>query len=358
MSVEAPAMRPGHTFYNPASPTLQETSKMEPEISPSVAVETTPVPPPPFVAAKGLTAHIASQVRSASSQPSAGRVEGPSTFSTRKGREDSPVRFNTGSYGALSRERTISPPPRESAPVPPKAAHRQANDQLATYTMQAPSSLAPFKSNPSRQRRISATPKPFLRPLPVRPQAQHTNSSNAVQRRASAMPTTGSPSLATLASRSVTAPPRSASSAAVVSPPSHASTLHSSSSQTLRRPISVQVRSDPAPFLSSIRPAITISSTPSFVPGTGRRSPPAMSAMTVLHSSTSTGALRQDSLHVAAPTNHLAQRKSMPALGLPPPAPPPDIPLPAPPPNMPLPSPPPNMPLPVLPTSARQSLAI
>jgi hypothetical protein len=173
------------------------------------------------------------------------------------------------------------------------------------------------------------------------------------------MPTSGSPSLATLASRSVTAPPRSPSAAAVLAPSTHAPTLHSPQSQTLRRPTSVQVRSDPAPFLSSIRPAIAISSTPSFVPGTGRRSPPGVNAPTALHSSPRTGALGQeDSLQAPDQSKHLMQRQSMPPMGLPPPAPPPDMPLPAPPPNMPLPAPPPTMPLPAPPISARQSLQV
>ncbi|KAJ4988481.1 peptidase family m20 m25 m40 protein [Stagonosporopsis vannaccii] len=348
-SVEVPATRQRHSSYGPASPTFQDLAKTEPEVSLPVVVAAASAPPPPspFVAAKGLTAHIASQARSAD--------EGDASSASNQ-REDSPVRFNIGSYGALSRERTISPPPRESAPAPPRSAYRQSLSQSASYTTQNPSSLAPFKSNAARQSRISATPKPFLRPFPVRPQAQHANSTNPVQRRASALPSV-SPSLSTLAAnRSVTAPPRSDSTAAVTSPSSHASPLHSLQAQTLRRPTSVQVRADPAPFLASIRPSIAISSTPSFVPGTGRKSPP---AARVLHSSPSTGTLRQEtSLQAPTPPKLLMQRKSMPAMGLPPPAPPPDMPLPAPPPNMPLPAPPPTMPLPAPPTNARQSLII
>lgn len=333
LSVEVPAIRQRHSFYGPTSPTLQDFTKTEVEVAPVEVVEAPPAAPAPqFVAAKGLTAHIASQARA---------VEDDSS----KGREDSPVRFNSGSYRALSRERTISPPPRASAPPPPRSAYRQSVGQPPSVPMQNPSPLAPFKSDPSRTRRISATPKPFLRPFPVRPQAQHANSNNAVQRRASAVPSSGNPSLSTLAAnRSVTAPPRSPSAAAALT----------AQSQTLRRPTSVQVRADPAPFLSSIRPAITISSTPSFVPGTGRRSPP-----NVLHPSPSTGALRQEaSLSAPAQSKHLIQRKSMPAMSLPPPAPPPDMPLPAPPPNMPLPAPPPTMPLPAPPVAARPTLAV
>ncbi|KAH6629659.1 hypothetical protein C7974DRAFT_413434 [Boeremia exigua] len=338
MTVDVTPARQRHSFYSPTSPTFDIPAKTETESSPPVAVEEVivPTPPPPFVAAKGLTAHIASQVRSA---------DDGKTSPAGIQREDSPVRFNS-SYGALSRDSIISPPPRESAPPPPRSLYRQLPGQSASIT-QNTSPLAPFKSNPSRQHRISATPKPFLRPFPVRPQAQHTNSVNAVQRRASAMPA-GSPSLSTLAAhRSVTAPPRSPSAAAILAPSTHTHTLHSLQSQTLRRPTSVQVRSDPAPFLSSIRPAITISSTPSFVPGTGRRSPPAPHPR--LHSSPSTGALRDAALLPPLQAKHLVQRKSMPAMGLPPPAPPPDMPLPAPPPGLPLPAPPPDMPLPAPP---------
>lgn len=360
MSVEVPAMRQRHSFYGPTSPTMQESRQPELEALPSAAGDAASVPTssPPFVAAKGLTAHIASQSRSVSPRPNADTSHQAAASNPAKDREDSPVRFNSVHYSTMARDRTISPPPRELAPAPPQSAFRQSVGDPPSHTAQAPSPLAPFKSNPSRQRRISATPKPFLRPFPVRPQAQHTTSTNAVQRRASAMPTSGSPSLATLAHRSVTAPTRSSSVAAIL-PSSHASTLPSAQCQTLRRPTSVQIRSDPAPFLASMRPTIAISSTPSFVPGTGRRSPPALHPNVVLHSSPSTGALRQEaSLQTPAFSKNLMARKSMPAMSLPPPAPPPDMPLPAPPPNMPLPAPPPNMPLPPPPRYARQSFLV
>lgn len=363
ISVEVPAMRQRHSLYGPTSPTMHQLPRPEPETSPSAIKESTPAaaaaPAPPFVAAKGLTAHIASQVRSISPHANTENSTQIPLSTIAKEREDSPVRFNSNSYSAMTRERTISPPPRGLAPAPPRSVVRQSVGNPPTYTMQTQSSLAPFKSDPSRQRRISATPKPFLRPFPVRPQAQHTNSLDAVQRRASAMPTSASPSLATLANRSVTAPPRSPSAAAVLSPSSHPTALHSAQSQALRRPTSVQIRSDPAPFLHSMRPTIAISSTPSFVPGTGRRSPPALHPSTVLHSSPSTGALRQEaSLQAPETSRNLMSRKSMPAMGLLPPVPPPDMPLPAPPPNMPLPALPPNMPLPAPPASARQSLQV
>ncbi|KAF2998967.1 hypothetical protein E8E13_007162 [Curvularia kusanoi] len=359
MSVEVPAMRQRHSFYGPTSPVLRESAKDEPK-APSLVVEPTIAAPPPatFVAAKGLTAHIASQARDAA-DPRSGKT-----------REDSPVRFNAGNYSARARERTVSPAPRENAPTILKPSYRQSLNQEAANPVQNMSGLAPFKSDPSRQRRISATPKPFLRPLPVRPQAQHANSANAVPRRASAMPA-GSPSLSALAAnRSVTAPPRSSSAAAGPPNTSNPSSLASLQAQTLRRPTSVQVSSDRAPFLSSIRPPVTISSTPSFVPGSGRRSPPTLNAPAILHSSPSTGALRQEaSLLVPGQAKHLMQRKSMPAMGLPPPAPPPDMPLPAPPPppkmplpapppSMSLPAPPPNTPLPAPPAFARKSVAI
>ncbi|KAF9693410.1 hypothetical protein EKO04_008809 [Ascochyta lentis] len=351
MSVQVPAIRQRHSFYSPTSPKFQEPPAAAPENLPPTAAEAVPTPAPPFVAAKGLTAHIASQARSVPSLSKTERMDQAAASVTDKNREDSPVRFNSSNYSTITGDKTISPPPREPVPALPQSAFRQSIGHPSPHTMQTPSPLAPFKSDPSRQRRISTTPKPFLRPFPVRPQPQHANGSNAVQRRASAVPASTSPSLATLANRSVTAPPRSSSAAAGVLPlSSHVATLHSAQSQTLRRPTSVQIRSDPAPFLSSIRPTIAISSSPSFVPGTGRRSPPALSTGRVLHSSPSTGALKQEA-SLQAPTlpKSLVSRKSMPAMGLPPPAPPPDMPLPAPPPNMPLPPPP---------TSARQGLLV
>ncbi len=350
LSVEVPAMRQRHSFYGFKTPTIQEPPKVEVTTPPASATKATPAPPPPFVAAKGLTAHIAEQARSASSD----RSNATAASTSLKDREDSPVRFNATSYGTMSRERTISPPPQGPPPAPPRSAQRQSFSHPSSYVVQAPSGLVPFRADPSRQRRISATPKPFLRPFPVRPQAQHASSNEAVQRRVSSVvPPSSHPSLSSLATRSVTAPPPAPSAARVLSPATHASTLHSAaSSQSLRRPTSVQIRSDPAPFLSSMRPALVISSTPSFIPGTGRRGsitpPPTTTASAVLQPSPGHSDLRNWGQNLA-PSKNLMARKSMPVISLPPPAPPPDMPLPAPPPNMPLPAPPPNMPLPAPP---------
>ncbi|KAJ4359275.1 hypothetical protein N0V95_002286 [Ascochyta clinopodiicola] len=95
-SVEAPATRQRHSFYGPTSPKLQEDQIPEPEFIPHAAVEKVPTPAPPFVAAKGLTAHIASQTRSVSSQSNPEKSDQAAASVGVKDREDSPVRFNSG----------------------------------------------------------------------------------------------------------------------------------------------------------------------------------------------------------------------------------------------------------------------
>ncbi|KAJ8105250.1 hypothetical protein OPT61_g10293 [Boeremia exigua] len=68
MSVEVPAMQ-RHSYYGPKSPTFDEPANTEPTIAPPVTTEVSAPPPAPFVAAKGLTAHIASQARSVDDLP-------------------------------------------------------------------------------------------------------------------------------------------------------------------------------------------------------------------------------------------------------------------------------------------------
>jgi hypothetical protein len=189
----------------------------------------------------------------------------------------------------------------------------------------------------------------------VRPQAQHvqTNPSLNVPRRLSSLGPPPAP-----INRSVTAPVRPSSA---ISPNPRAQPNPQRPlppQQQLRRPNSVQIRSDHAPFLSSSRPTtapIRISSTPSFVQG--KR----MSTAPNLRQSSSMAALRKEThlqpMHQQGPTP--MPRRSMPVINLTPPAPPPNMPLPPPPPNMPLPRPPPNMPLPLPPSVAhRPAVAI
>jgi hypothetical protein len=332
-SVEVPSIRQRHSFYEPLTPpTPKDLTRAAPDVSAPTPIEA--AKPAPFVAAKGLTAHIASQDRS--------KQYGASV--TAQIREDSPVRFNAGHYTFAPRERTISPPRRETAQIPPRTTPRQSVGHAPSFD-----SSSPHTYDASRQRRISATPKPFLRPFPVRPQAQHADPSQVLPRRVSSGIVTSSP--VALGTRSVTAPPRHFTANA--SPQSPA--VSSPQPPPLRRPTSVQVRSSPAPYLSSVRPVRAISSTPSFVPGTGRRasstSPSPTKPENRIPHSTSVGALNQEAQAHTLPKN-IMPRRSMPVLALPPPAPPPDMPLPPPPPNMSHPTPPPNMPLPPTPPMA------
>jgi hypothetical protein len=335
-SVEVPSVRSRHSFYEPLTPPpppSKDSTQMALDVSAPAPIEV--AKPAPFVAAKGLTAHIASQDRS--------RQYGTSVAA--QVREDSPVRFDAGHYTFATRERKISPPPRETAPIPPRNTVRQSVGHAPSSGSPAPNTY-----DASRQRRISATPKPFLRPFPVRPQAQHADPSQVIPRRVSSAIVASSP--VALGTRSVTAPPRQFTANASSLPPA-AQPLQPLPSP--RRPTSVQARPSPAPFSTSVRPVRAISSTPSFVPGTGRRasstSPSPTKRDDNIPHSPSVGLLNPEAQAPTLP-KHITPRRSMPALALPPPAPPPDMPLPPPPPNSSYPTPPPNMPLPPPPPMA------
>ncbi|KAF2797007.1 hypothetical protein K505DRAFT_207367, partial [Melanomma pulvis-pyrius CBS 109.77] len=231
-----------------------------------------------------------------------------------------PIRFSVRSSSAPpARNTTISPPPRDPAPVPP------GRPQSTIGSLSSPVALTTRS-----ERRISQSPKPFLRPFPVRP--QNTDGSIIVPRRYSSMAPPPIP-LGVVINRSVTTPARPPSTTPSYSPMINSQT--SASSQQLRRPNSVQIRSDPAPFLSSSRPVAApvraISSTPSFVPGNRASASPNLSQ------SPSIPFLRQQAQQAQ---RGVTPRRSMPVMSLPPPAPPPNMPLPPPPPNMPLPQPP------------------
>merc|ERR1711881_304444 len=161
--------------------------------------------------------------------------------------------------------------------------------------------------------------------------------------------------------------------------------------RALRRPASMQVSSDPAPFLSQRRTSTTMqpapqvatsnsyfagatpsndffhksmpSRTPSLNAG-GLAPPVAITPPAVASVGIATTTQTPSPSRTVAPPippmnpnrpSGILVRSSMPAMmlsGLPPPPPPPSMPLPPPPPNMPLPalpSLPPNMPLPALP---------
>ncbi|KAF2265963.1 hypothetical protein CC78DRAFT_169693 [Lojkania enalia] len=285
-----------------------------------------------------------------------------------------PVRSSVRSSSAPPTRNVVSPPPSTRPPPPP------TRPQSTIGALSGVNAISTHTSN-----RLSHNPKPFLRPFPVRP--QNADSSVVVPRRQSSLGPPPIP-LGVVVNRSVTTPvqrstqaPSTASTASTattissfqsestptttVTTPSSTTTSSSMrnlpfefkmstqvpsqfqpQSSSLRRPTSVQVRSDPAPFLSSrsfnthIAPVRAISSTPSFVPGNRASMAP------TLHSSPSVGVLRGQGA-IRGEIKGVTPRRSMPAMGLPPPAPPP---------NMPLPPPPPNMALPPLPPPGVQRL--
>ncbi|KAF2651190.1 hypothetical protein K491DRAFT_607412 [Lophiostoma macrostomum CBS 122681] len=265
-----------HSIYGPTSPTLKQPEpKLDVPTSAAPAPQLAPLLCNPTNNARYSTQHpVRQSVRSSSAPPAR--------------------------YGA------ISPPPQE--PAPPPGRPQSTIGALPMSTMHS-------------SRRLSQTPKPFLRPLPVRPQAQHVDGSVVVPRRFSSLSPAPAPiPLGIVVNRSVTAPVRPPPAQSTSSP--HLDTAKTAaSSQPLRRPTSVQIRSDPAPFLSSSRPTRAVSNTPSFVPG--KR----LSTIPSLYQSPSIPALRQQ-----AAQRGVAPRRSMPVIGLPPPAPPPNMPLPPPPP--------------------------
>lgn len=108
------------------------------------------------------------------------------------------------------------------------------------------------------------------------------------------------------------------------------STQHAESKQqpALRRPTSMQIRSEPAAFLSTRRPM-----------GVSARNRSPSMEPPVRPSSAQPAAMHMAGLRFEGQPKLMVQR-SMPVMSLPPPAPPPNMPLPAPPPNMPLPPPP------------------
>ncbi|KAI4663066.1 uncharacterized protein J4E79_004380 [Alternaria viburni] len=328
-----------HSLYSPVSPTVPELGK------PFVAG---PVVPVKEEAAPSTVDNA--PARSSPSQPKIDTSVQAASDDVVPTREDSPVRFNAHIYSATPRRDTISPPPKDPAPVPPPPSQRQS--MMGPAPMYASTASA---GDGKTRRRIS--PKPFLRPFPVRPQAQHGDSSTILPRRQSSLTPSPTPSplpSGMVMNRSVTAPVRPPSAASNMTPTTNPHSLHSAqASQQLRRPASVQVRSaDHAPFLSN-RPIRAIASTPSFVPGRRMSNALAPSSDTRSHKPTpSVEALRQQAF---AQQKTITPRRSLASMGLPPPAPPPTMPLPTlptPPRNLTSPTPPPNMPLPPPPPSS------
>jgi hypothetical protein len=309
LSAVTPPSSQRHSTYGPTSPTVQET--------PAVRVPAPSIRVPrresrsrlePGVVVTSLDGFGTDTVMHSVNRRTLGPLE-PQNL----------VRYNARSSSAPpSRNLTLSPPPRDPAPTPPAARPQSTIGSLPTATA---------LSNHS-ERRISATPKPFLRPFPVRPQTQKADGSYVVPRRMSSLTPSGPAPipLGIVVNRSVTAPVRPPSAASRTSSPSR--TSPAPPGQQLRRPSSVQIRSDPAPFLSSRR---IVSSTPSFLPGNRASAAPAPSS--ALRESPSIPVLRGHGAQLTPP-KIVAPRRSMPVMSLPPPAPPPNMPLPPPPPTI------------------------
>jgi hypothetical protein len=276
-SARTPRAPQRHSIYGPTSPTIKTSEKFDLDVPVSTTVYR------PNTSARRISTQgpIRSGLRSSSAPP--------------------------------ARNTTISPPPQDPAPAPP------GRPQSIISSLPSTATLA------TRERRISQSPKPFLRPFPVRP--QNTDGSVIVSRRYSSTAPGSMPPpipIGIKINRSVTSPVRPPSAPLFTSP--IANRRFSPPSQQLRRPNSVQVRSGPIPLI--LAPVRAISSTPSFVPGKRASASPSLTQ------SPSIPFLRQQAQHGVTP------RRSMPVMGLPPPAPPPNMPLPPPPPNMPLPQPP------------------
>jgi len=311
-----------HSIYGPTSPTSRDSRKLDIDASTSTAAGTKPVAP----ALTPASAPTPAPLPTSTPAPTAAAPTNYSRHSTVLQSHSLYPRYNTRSSSAPpSRNKVLSPPPREPAPNPPTERPQSTIGSL-------PASTATESTTPSNfpSRRISTTPKPFLRPFPVRPQTQAANGSYILPRRSSLAPGTGPAPipLGIVVNRSVTAPARPPSTVPNPTPQTWSGkTMQAGSgSQSLRRPTSVQIRSDPAPFLSSSRPSRTVSSTPSFMPG--KRASPSTSS--TLHNP-AIPVLKGYGEQLATPKG-LAPQRSMPAIALPPPAPPPDMPLPPPPP--------------------------
>jgi hypothetical protein len=357
-SINKPSQRQRHSFYGPTSPKMADVEEVT-GLQPMPPLHEPAMCDSPIVP-EDLIVSINSNVQTTTPHAQSDPLDLTDGVVSWQSREDSPVRFNARSYSVPPRRDVVSPPPKEPAPIPPRSAKRQSIigniPPLVT-----PSGTPNPHVNPDMraQRRVSANPKPFLRPFPVRPQQQHTDQINVIPRRLSSLNPVSVPlplPLPVNVNRSVTAPMKLFPSTTSTTPISHPTTFHSSvppSVRPLRRPPSVQTRSSPAPYLLNSRPVRAVASTPSFVPGRRTSNPPspASNGQTTPQSSSP----NIDTLRVQAQSDAqdkgLVPRRSMASMGLPPLMPPPRLPLPPPPPSMPLPPTPPAMPLPGPPPS-------
>jgi hypothetical protein len=336
-----PPLRQRHSLYGPVSPTMADVER-------SSAVESIMTSDGP-----GMI-QIRDQGKSSTSPGTGGAATTRPQVQTQSASqapalENSPVRTNARSYSVPPRRDIVSPPPRNPAPLPPTSATRQSmlgnRPNILTASAASASPTPDFRS----QRRVSTNPKPFLRPLPVRPQQQHTEQARAAPRRLSSYTPTSGPAptrLSVNGNRSVTAPVRPPSVSANTGPTSHPTAQTPQS----RRPTSVQARTTPAPFLlTPSRPVRAVASTPSFVPGRRTSNPQVLTTnMKIAQPIVSDlgPSIVQAQAQAQAEQKPITPRRSMTAIGLPPPVPPPNVPLPTLPPNLPLPPTPPNVTLP------------
>jgi hypothetical protein len=347
-SANKPTMRQRHSLYGPVSPTMTDVER------PSAvrSILTSNEPGMMQAQAKGANSTLPDDVTTHSQVLAKPTSHAPAQVQTP---EDNPVRSSPRSYSMPPPppRDVVSPPPKNHAPFLLTLGSRQSllgNQSIHSTNPAGSNSPSPDIRS---QRRISANPKPFLRPLPVRPQQQHTEQARAAPRRLSSYTSFSGPApmrFSVNGVRSVTAPVRPPSVSMNMGPTSHPTAQPTQP----RRPTSVQARTAPAPFiLTPSRPVRAVASTPSFVPGRRISNPQVLASNldTTQPSASGVAALREET-QAQAEQNLITPRRSMGAIGLPPPVPPPNMPLPTLPPKLPLPPTPPNAPLPPLPSTS------
>ncbi|OJD32016.1 peptidase family m20 m25 m40 protein [Diplodia corticola] len=248
-----------------------------------------------------------------------------------------------------------------SASAPPEKMAIPAGQAVSTDTAESvcpPSTIGSlaYASNPSANstQRQTPSPNPGFRPIPIRPTTfmparrisslgptlpVNVNPTPALRQRASQpqLPTQTPPQLTTRPP-SKTLPPMRSPPPTLQLPPTPQQP-QSKQQPALRRPTSMQIRSEPAAFLSTRRPMGV----------SARNRSPSLEPPVRPSSARPSSAQAESTRFPGQVRFSVHQMRSMPALGLPPPAPPP---------NMPLPAPPPNAPLPPLPSSDRSTTTI
>lgn len=248
------------------------------------------------------------------------------------------------SYTPMPTIRSASAPPDKIA-IPAGQAVSTDTAESARPPSAVGSVLSTASPSPSPVQRQTPSPNPGFRPIPVRPTsfmpARRTSSlgptlpinvnpTPALKQRASQpqFPTQIPPQPATRPPTKIL-PPLPAPPPTTQLPPTPQQT-QSKNQPALRRPTSMQIRSEPVAFLSTRRPM-----------GVSTRGRSPSIETPVRPSSAQPPRSQTEAANITGqPRLSVHPMRSMPVLGLPPPAPPPNMPLPAPPPNVPLPPPP------------------